>query len=289
MLQTHSSRSTRHLLLLLAALISAVMSLCLCGCLGFSKRVDVAATVDSNEIYESDVTSYIEGFRESNEQYETDSGWSQYLSSIGQTADSFRTYVITNVFIPKEVIRIECAKRKISVSDDELDYVIEQEKAYYDEKGQDAWASMLDSYGYDEASWRSNEEDRLLEERLLESVVGDYQANDAQVQAYISENSTAYNGKHSYYAMFASEEAATTARSSIFSGDNTDVTTIDLTTFQSSVTAANAGWNSLEGSTGSLSGTYQTVLNDLNVGEVSAPFQDSDNWLLVFCDQVSES
>lgn len=185
------------------------MPFCLSGCLGLSQKTSVAANVDGTVITEEQVTSYIEGFRDEDSTRETDDGWNKWLIDNGYTAESLRQYVIENVFIPKAVIRAQAKKKGFEVTDEELDAVIQSEKNYYEERyGIDTWSSVLASYGYDESSWRQNEEDRLLEERLKDKVIGNVKPTAAQLSSYGTEIAPTYNGKHSYFVAFDSQEEA---------------------------------------------------------------------------------
>lgn len=165
---------------------------------------------------EDKVTEFIEGFRSKNAQYETDSGWAEFLKSNGYTSETLRTYVLNTVFIPQELIRQECAKLGIQIGDTELDEVIKQEKSYYEQRyGENSWDSVLASYGYDEESWRENELNRLLEEQLRSMVIDAVTPTEAEIQAQANESASMYNGKDSYYIQFASQQEAQAARDRI--------------------------------------------------------------------------
>lgn len=194
----------------------ALASMSLCGCLGFSKQSSIAATVDEVSITEDEVTSYIEGFRQEKTDRETASGWAQWLSSNGFTAESLREYVLNNVFIPKAVIRTQAKNLSLEVTEDELDQIIQKEKSYYEERtGVGSWDSVLASYGYDEDKWRDNERDRLLEERLKETVVTDVDPTPSQYKSYGAKIASKYNSKHSYFIAFDSQEDAEEALSDL--------------------------------------------------------------------------
>ena len=83
----------------LFALVLAV-SFALTGCFGMTQPPQVAAYVNGVVIEEDDVTDFIEGFRNKNAQYETDSEWAEFLKSNGYTSESLRSYVLDTVFIP---------------------------------------------------------------------------------------------------------------------------------------------------------------------------------------------
>lgn len=271
----------------LAALASAALAACLvlAGCFGIPAEPQVAATVNGDKIYESEVTDYIEGFRSKNQEYETDSGWAEFLISNSYTAETIRQHVLDTNFIPKLLIRQECARRDITLTDEQLDSVIEREKEYYEQRyGENSWNSVLASYGYDEESWRENESDRLLEEQLERKVVKSAKATNAEVQQQANENAVNYNGKHSWYLEFASEDEANDARAKV-KFDPKGKTTVKR--FRKAGDGAkSAGWSSLAHDRESMSMEYVNALNAIGAGEVSQPVQQDDKWLLIFCDRV---
>lgn len=246
------------------------------------QKSSVAATVGTASISEDTVTEYIEGFRSKNENCETDEGWASFLAKNGYTAESMRNYVLENVFIPHEVVRAKCAEMDITVSEDELSSAIAAEKEYYEQRyGADSWASVLASYGYDEESWRENEEARLLEQRCKDQVVGTIEPSQSQLQTYANENISTYNGKHSYYLSFDSLEEAQAVYDSFDSADH-----VSLEEFSAPGGAVNAGWSSVEADQKRVSADYITALNDLEAKQVSEPMEDGDAYVLIYCDKV---
>ncbi len=256
-------------------------SLCLAGCFGIPEAPAVAAYVNGEEILEDDVTAYIEGFRAKNTKYETDTGWAEFLKTNGYTSEGIRSYVLNTNFIPEALIRQQCEARDIQITGAELDQVINQEKAYYEQRyGENSWDSVLASYGFDEDSWRQNELDRLLEEQLMNDVIDNAEPSVGELQALANETASNYNGKSSYYIVYDSAQAAQAARDSLNMIDGT--TTLEA--FQALGNAVYAGWNSLAANRESLSTEYVQALNSLEVNHVSAPVQQGNSWLLIYCD-----
>lgn len=269
--------------LALACLLLAVAGMGLAGCLGLIRSTTVAATVGDVAISEEEVTDYIEGFRSKNENCETDEGWASFLATAGYTTESMRAYVLETAFIPKAVVRANCATLGISVSDEELDRVIEQERAYYEQRyGADSWASVLSSYGYDEESWRENEEDRLLEERCKAQVVGEVEPTQSQFQAYVNQNAVSYNGKHSYYLRFEGVEEAQEALGRL-GGTEAEVS---LARFGELGEAVNGGWSSVQADQDNLSTAYIAALNELEAHHVSEPVEDGEGVVLILCNRT---
>lgn len=256
------------------------LSCLLSACFGIPESPSVAARVDGQEIYEDDVTAYIEGFRLKNPEYETDTGWAEFLKSNGYTSETMRTYVLNTVFIPKTLIRRECESRNIKITDAELDAVIEEEKNYYERRyGENSWDSVLASYGYDEDSWRENERDRLLEEQLARMVITNPQPTQGEIQALANRTASNYNGKSSYYIEFATQQEAEAARNRLAITDSS--TTLEA--FSTLGTPVYAGWNSLTSSRDAMSTEYIQALNTLELNHVSQPVQINGKWYLIFC------
>lgn len=278
---THTRSISRSVL----ALVALVLVLCplfmLTGCFGMKQPPQIAAHVNGVAIPEDKVTEFIEGFRSKNAQYETDSGWAEFLKSNGYTSETLRTYVLNTVFIPQELIRQECAKLGIQIGDTELDEVIKQEKSYYEQRyGENSWDSVLASYGYDEESWRENELNRLLEEQLRSMVIDAVTPTEAEIQAQANESASMYNGKDSYYIQFASQQEAQAARDRIAASSER----VTLGEFERLGNAVHAGWNSLPSTRDAMSVEYIQAVGALDVDTVSEPIMIDGNWTLIFCD-----
>ena len=266
----------------LACAALALASTCLCGCLGLISQEEVAATVNDIVIDEADVTSYVEGFRSENETLETNAGWAQHLSSNGYTSESLRTYVLETVFIPAAVIRIKAEENGIVVTDEVLDEVIKEEKAYYEDAyGADTWESVLASYGYDEESWRESETERILRDRLKAEVIEDVEPTNGEIEIAMPDIAPLYNGKHSFYILFDDEEAAF-EEVDLLGGEDSHVS---LKQFKRDG-AVNAGWSSLSSSPMALNSAYNNALNNLEEGTISGAVDLGDGtWAVIYCDK----
>lgn len=279
---SESHKRAQFQALLFAAVLVLSAPLLLCSCFGLGEPPKVAATVNGDPVYEEDVTEYIEGFRKKNAQYETDEGWVDFLKSNGYTAETLRTYVLNTVFIPRLLIQQQCDQLGIVIGDSELDEVIAQEKAYYEERyGANSWDSVLASYGFDEESWRQNELNRLMEERLRSTVIGEVQPTEAEVQTEANEVASSYNGIDSYYILFPTQEAAREARNRLVrSGE-----VVSLEEFERIGEEVHAGWNSLPGNRAVLSTEYEQALHDLEPLHASEPVYIDGSWALIFCNE----
>lgn len=280
-------RRVHKLPLIAACLLAVIIALPLSGCFSLPDTPQVAASVNSQQVLESDVTDYIEGFRSQSEDCESDEGWAKMLKSNGYTAETMRTYILDTVFVPQEIIRQQCKERTIAVTDAELDSVIESEKAYYEQRyGAGTWESVLASFGYTADTWRENESDRLLEERLRDAVIGQVDPTEGQLLSYARENAYGYSGKHSYYLSFTSDADARRAIAKLRkNAKGKEVTTKMVRSLKGSV-AVNAGWSGLESDRDSLSSDYIAALNDLKPGTLSQPVQQGDQWVVIFCDKT---
>ncbi len=278
-------RAGRCMLLVLLVVCLALSTLCLSGCLGLQKRSTTAAVVNGEPILESDVTAYIEGFRATDENLGKTDGWSDYLSSTGYTPSSLRRYILNSVFIPRILIEQECKERGITVTENEVDSAIaSQQSAYENLEGADSWNSALVANGYDETSWRDHERRRLLEEKLAKTVVEKTDVSNSQVQNACNEHASEYNGKHSYYIAFVSEEAAREASGELATLANDTVTLEDFSEIGGTV--KDAGWTSLPADNNKMSQAYLQTLDTLGVGTVSDPVAIDDKFYLIFCDEL---
>ena len=270
----------------LAASLAAALALS--GCFGIEGEPLVAATVNGEEILESEVTDYIEGFRSENADYDTDEGWAAFLTSSGYTAETLRTYVLESVFIPTVLISQECAERSITLTDAVLDEAIDEERAYYEERyGEGSWESVLASYDYDEESWRDNESSRLLEEALKLDVTEEVGATREEVQEEADEGAYVYNGKHSVYLTFDSEEEAAKVATRL-QKQKKGVKRRTLARLGYNVTQY-AGWSGISAFAENMSSDYIAVLNELSSGEASDPvLLDEETWAVIICDEVFE-
>ena len=302
----HKARNITSVILVLACAVCVLASTALCGCLGLSKKAYVAATVNGVSIDEADVTSYIEGFRKENEKRETDAGWAEYLSSNGYTSESFRSYVLNTVFIPDIVVKNAAAKRKIAVTDEELNQVIEAEKVHYEELyGADSWVSVLASYGYTETTWRESEMSRLVRDRLEDKVVKEVEPTRSEIVEYAPQVAPSYNGKHSYYILFDNADNAAETLEHI-GGEGTHMTLsafkkagkraaklygaapeeVDAATEEEPAVSTGlkyAGWSSFDSF--GVNTAYNNALNGVHVDAISGVVQLTEaSWAIIYCD-----
>ncbi len=267
------------------------LALCLCGsltgCFGMKQEKKVAAYVNGQKIYEKTITNYIEGFRKQEGSYETNSSWAQYLASCGYTAESLRLYVLNSLLIPQALIKQECAKRDISITENELNNSLEAEKTHYELKyGEDTWESILSSYGYDEKSWANNEEQRMLEERLKNELFAKTSPSNSAMQEELNSNYSEYSGKHSYCVKFDTEHEANSFFKLLITTKNLKLKKSSKVFFKQYNSSINSGWNCVSSDKQNMTNDYITQLNKLDKNQISEPFVSNGYYYIIWCDKT---
>lgn len=251
------------------------------------KEKDVAAVINGEKIYEDQVTNYIEGFRKLESSYETNAAWAQYLAQCGYTAESLRKYVLNKLLIPQLIVRQECAKRNITITENELSDALESQKNHYELKyGEDTWGSILSSYGYDEQSWENNEEQHILEQSLMNSVIKKEKPDQEEKEKELIKNSSQYSGKHSYYISFNTFQDAKKFYDLLDKSTSDKLKKRAKKKFISNKQALNAGWNCVDADRAIMTNEYITQLNKLKTNQVSYPLQVRDYYYLILCDKT---
>jgi parvulin-like peptidyl-prolyl isomerase len=271
--------------------LAIFLALCLCGsltgCFGMKQEKKVAAYVNGQKIYEKTITNYIEGFRKQEGSYETNSSWAQYLASCGYTAESLRLYVLNSLLIPQALIKQECAKRDISITENELNNSLEAEKSHYELKyGEDTWESILSSYGYDEKSWTNNEEQRMLEERLKNELFAKSTPSKNAMQKELNSNYSEYSGKHSYYVKFDTEDKANSFYKLLKVTGNNKLKKKSKSYFKQHDASVNSGWNCVNSDKQNMTNDYITQLNKLDKNQISKPFESNGYYYIIWCDKT---
>lgn len=165
----------------------------------------VAAKVDGAEIYEKDVTDYVEGLRESYNLTDEEA-WGTYLAQSNITPAQIRENVLED-FISRKLIEIHATDRGVSVDSSEVDDCVEQMKSNYDTD--EAWQNALKQVGITEEKYRHEVELQLLNRHLLESFATDEAPNEDSRLQYAQMYASAYDGaKRSSHILFAKDDEA---------------------------------------------------------------------------------
>ncbi|MEE0846066.1 MAG: peptidylprolyl isomerase [Eggerthellaceae bacterium] len=239
----------------------------------------VAATVNGTEIQEDDITTAIQNMRSSYSLDDQDA-WGQYLASSGTTPEQLRENVVDS-FVDQELQKQGADERGVSVSDDDINTVVDGIKANYDTD--EKWQQALTQAGFEsEDDYRETVRDGLLSNKLMDSFEAT-DPTDEEVVAYASENITFDSSKRSSHILFDTNDQET-AQSVL---DQINAGEIDFATAASqystdTASAANGGdvgWDQLS----SFVDEYQTALDGLAVGQVSGLVQSDYGWHIIMC------
>ncbi|RAP50500.1 MAG: hypothetical protein BZ138_06600 [Methanosphaera sp. rholeuAM270] len=139
----------------------------LTGCQAATQQI--AATVNGENIPESQITDYIQNYREVNDL--TDSkAWAQWLVDSDRTAADMRDDAI-DYYVEQLLVEQEATKAGITVSDEEVAERIAETKQYY---GMDdaQFSESLKEMGYTEESYTALQRHSLLEDKIAASLDG---------------------------------------------------------------------------------------------------------------------
>ena len=164
----------------------------------------VAATIDgSYEVTEEQVNGYIAQYRTYNG-LTSDEDWSEYLESIGKTAEDVRSDSI-DYYATRYAVEKECEKDGISVSDDEVTKELERVKAEYGITDEDTYQDFLDSMGYTDETYKSDIKYNLLQDKLVAANVTPSEPTDAQLESVAERTPTKFTGRKSYNIVFIAD------------------------------------------------------------------------------------
>lgn len=166
-----------------ALIVACVVALAVCGCFAFAGcGKQAAATWAHGDVSEEDVTKTIENMR-TNYGLTDDATWASFIAmkaydstanSDGQTTTDgtvadLRTYVI-NQLLKTDIIDYEVKEQNITVSDDELDaYVDQQRQAVESQYMAGVFESYLQKRGYKSLDeYKEQARKALAEEKLAE-------------------------------------------------------------------------------------------------------------------------
>lgn len=240
-------------------------SLAACGA-GSGGSGQVAATVNGTEIYEDDVTEYIENYRASYS-LDTEEAWGEYLAQYGYTPESIREDVI-NSYVSREIIKQAIEECDITVDSSEIDGYVNQMRSNY--SSDEAWESALSEAGLTEDEYREDIELSLQAEQLKEQVAPEEDPAEEDVLSYCQMYATYYDGaKRSSHILFNSDDQETAQQvlDQINTGvlDFADAATEYSTDEGSAANGGDVGWDKLT----SFVTEYTEGLSELEEGQVS--------------------
>jgi foldase protein PrsA len=179
---TFSARNKAIAFLLSTALAVFVLA----GCSSGQASDTVAATVAGENIMESEVTAYIDSFRNTLG-YSDDSAWAEYLGNQGMTPSQLRSATIYEL-AGDVVLKKKAEELGLSVSEDEVDTQINALRQALYATDDETWNSTLQKYGTNESDLRERYRLGLLEDKVYEQVVGEITPTDQDISSYIQEN-----------------------------------------------------------------------------------------------------
>lgn len=247
--------------------VSALCAFGLAACGSASEGSgQVAATVNGANIYEDDVTEYIENYRASYS-LDTEEAWGEWLAQYGYTPESVREDVI-NSYASREIIKQAIEEYDITVDSSEIDGYVNQMKSNY--SSDEAWQSALSQAGLTEDEYREDIELSLQSEQLREQVAPEEEPAEEDVLSYCQMYAAYYDGaKRSSHILFNvdDQETAQQVLDQINTGvlDFAAAATEYSTDEGSAANGGDVGWDKLT----SFVTEYTEGLSTLEKGQVS--------------------
>lgn len=161
-----------------AAVVAAIAVAAVSGLSGCEKEGGIAAAVNSDKVYEQQVTDYVENFR-ANQELTDATTWAKYLQQNGYTPESLRNDVI-EYYAKDLVIQQDAERHDVSVSDEDAQAKVDEQRNYYGYTD-DEWKEQLKTLGYSEESYLEYEKQQLLQERLMDKIIEKTDATDEQL------------------------------------------------------------------------------------------------------------
>jgi foldase protein PrsA len=261
----------------------------LAGCTSPDAAVDtpsIAATVNGTEVPETAVSDSIATIRASYG-YESDTDWAAYLNASGNTAESLRETVI-NYLAQNILVKQACAEAGITVDVAEIDSEIAEIRNSYgyidDDEG---WAKMLEDAGYTEEEFRSELEQSLLTEKLLDATIPATEPTEAVIQTFADSYAASnFSGKKSSHILFAADDQATAETilaelqaSANLTEDFAAAVSQYSTDTGSAIDGGNVGWDFQN----SFVAEYTDALATLEPGQLSGLVESQFGYHIILC------
>ncbi|MDR0347305.1 MAG: FKBP-type peptidyl-prolyl cis-trans isomerase [Coriobacteriales bacterium] len=183
---------------IIAFALSLMLAFSFFGC-KTSGQLDtrVAAKVNGVDILEADVTTRIEFFRidQSTGAPMSDEAWAKMLKEAGFTPETLREFVIRNHFAIYTLIVQRANEAGLTIDSAQVDKTLADTKSGVESSGT-SWEDYLKSMGYaSEAAYRHELEAFSVAQTLANAEVEKAIPTQAEIEAYVSENASAYAGK----------------------------------------------------------------------------------------------
>lgn len=146
----------------------------------------VAATILSHDIAESEVTAYIDSYRNGLQRTD-EASWADYLAKKGITAQELRTTTIYELAAPI-VIQAKAEELGITVDQAAVDAQVEGLRHSLLVEDEGSWNDELGRYGMTEEKLRENFSNKNLEEQVFDQIMKDYEPTDADLKTYAADN-----------------------------------------------------------------------------------------------------
>jgi foldase protein PrsA len=252
-------------------------------------RAIAATLTDGTNIYEDDVSDYIDTYRQHN-QLEDDDTWNQALEQSNYSSDVFRTMTIYEL-AAKSIIADEAANDGITITDDQINDAITQQKQALGVNDDDTWNQMLDTYGIDAGSFWDTIAYRLKEEAVYKDAVSQSSASDDQALSYLTSN---YGGTTAHYMQCISNTSTSTL-STAYDQLEAQSSTLDSAGFSSYVQTysdkactdnadGSLGWDIQYGSSSDIASVFTSMQANELYGDMYT-FGDGEKGIL-FCGQT---
>lgn len=252
----------------------------------------VAATVNGEEILESEITDQVLAVRQSYD-LEDDEAWARFLVDSNTTPEDVRKSIIDSL-VDQKLVKVGIEDLGLSVEDSEIDSYVDSMRGNFD--SDEAWAEALEQAGFTEDSYRENIKDSLLQQKLNEHFEEEAKVEDKDLIDSANSVASYYDGaKRSSYILFGvddseDEQAVADAKARAQAtldeiNAGADFAEKAKESSEDEATAANggdAGWdvNNYIGE------EYAAALDELSEGQISDLVESDSGVYIIKCTEV---
>ena len=293
--QTAKQWSSREKILAGVAGVAIVVAIAGFSLFAVNAPGNAAAKFDGGSVSESEVTAYIDQYRNA---YGTtdDSSFASLLKNQNMTVASYRQSAIDQLVLQK-LIEKRANELGVSVSDDDVEARLQEVREQMGATDDDTWQSTLESYGVTEDSLRSTYRSQLLQDKVCEQDVPEEEPSDDDTLNYISSYLADTTQKHVYRIVFTSDDGKSTKAGKctkelkkLKKSKKLDAAAFEelVAKYSESDTAADdkgaVGWSGSD----SISDTISELIDSMSVGDFSdaTTVEEDDNALeIIYVDQ----